>query len=278
MLNDPAIRGLLQWLSLVIARVTPVVVFTPLLGGQGVPRRLRTGVAVAFSIVLVLILAPSQTPPIEPFVFVSLLVKEAVLGVMLALIVRIAFGLFTMCGAIIDGVKLGHHPIGMDPIGDAQVSAIARFLPLLVWTAFLSMGGAGLLVQGLVQTFLSVPPDTMTPGELLAPQRTLSLIPLTQAMIHFAAMFAAPIVAVTFLLDITLGAINRVSPQIQSFFLSMGVKPSVALGVLMLSLPAIVAVAPDWAESVGEALIYTLKADVADLAADAPGRGDDVGQ
>ncbi len=55
-------------------------------------------------------------------------------------------------------------------------------------------------------------------------------------MIAAGVGLAAPVLAATFLSDLSLGLINRVAPQVQVYFVGMPVKAVVGVFVFMLAL------------------------------------------
>ncbi|WP_139709013.1 flagellar biosynthetic protein FliR, partial [Aeromonas allosaccharophila] len=58
-------------------------------------------------------------------------------------------------------------------------------------------------------------------------------------LLRVSLALAAPAMLATFLTDVALGAINRVAPQIQVFFISMSVKPLVSVLLVFLVLGAL---------------------------------------
>ena len=70
------------------------------------------------------------------------------------------------------------------------------------------------------------------PRSAIGAQATPQLVGLLGELFLVAIQLAAPAVIVLFLLDFTLGVLNRAAPQMEMFFFSMTVKGS--LGLLMI--------------------------------------------
>jgi flagellar biosynthetic protein FliR len=66
------------------------------------------------------------------------------------------------------------------------------------------------------------------------------VIRLTASLFIVAIQLVAPALIAIFLVDIALGIINRVAPQIQVFFLSMTIKPLIGILMIFLVLQLIV--------------------------------------
>src|SRR5579859_5627257 len=85
----PALRGGAQIGSLLLARLLPMLVMTPVFGGQTMPRRLRLGIAIAFTAGLLPPFLPLFSKTIPATDYVILLAKEAVIGLILAFFVQV---------------------------------------------------------------------------------------------------------------------------------------------------------------------------------------------
>src|SRR3954447_153856 len=98
----PALRGGAQIGSLLMVRLLPMMVMTPVFGGQTMPRRLRIGIAMAFTAALLPPFFPLFSKTIVPTDYVILLAKEAVVGLILAFFVQIMFETVAAVGALVD--------------------------------------------------------------------------------------------------------------------------------------------------------------------------------
>ena len=59
-------------------------------------------------------------------------------------------------------------------------------------------------------------------------------------MIRIALALASPVLLATFLVDLALGMINRVAPQVQVFFVAMQIKPVVTVLIMVTAIHLIV--------------------------------------
>src|SRR5437763_16218372 len=91
LLDSPALRAALQMASLLFARLLPIIILTPVFGGQTMPRRLRMGLAFVFTVALLPPFLASFTTPIPTAFYSALLAKEAVVRITLAFFVPMVF-------------------------------------------------------------------------------------------------------------------------------------------------------------------------------------------
>jgi flagellar biosynthetic protein FliR len=101
---------------------------------------------------------------------------------------------------------------------------------------FLTLNGHHVVIESLGDSLVAIPLDRF-------PQFSGGVWPFFDLMIRVFAdllaislALAAPLMLATFLTDLALGAINRVAPQIQVFFISMAIKPLVSVLIASLSL------------------------------------------
>ncbi|HEY7120816.1 MAG TPA: flagellar biosynthetic protein FliR, partial [Tepidisphaeraceae bacterium] len=220
-LEIPGLKGAAQIGSLLFARLLPVIVFTPVFGGQTVPRRFRFGLAFLFAVALLPAFYPSFEQVIAPGEYGVLLAKEAVVGMTLSLFVLILFETLSAVGALIDLSRGATLANVLDPMTQNQQSILAVFFTQLALVLFLSIGGVQILMRALADSFILLGPRQLIPTSLVGPAATSEAIGLVGDLFLLAFRMAAPAVIVVFLLDFALGVINRVAPQIQVYFLGL---------------------------------------------------------
>ncbi|MEM6314410.1 MAG: flagellar biosynthetic protein FliR [Planctomycetota bacterium] len=252
LLDDPVLRGLGQWLALVLARLVPLLALTPMLGGQVVPARVRLGAAATLSLVVLLALAPESTPPIAAVPFMLLMIKEAAVGLTLAVVIRVALELLAVVGGLVDAGRTDQQSMLSDPIRQEQSTTLARFLFLGGWTLFLSAGGGVLFIRGLVESFRAIPPTAFAPEDVVNLPTALPVITLVNRMLVAATQIALPVLTITVLVDIALSLLQRVVQQLQTYFIAMAAKPTLGIAALLLTLAASAGLISDWGAGVAE--------------------------
>ena len=93
--------GKISWLpiaGLVFARLLPIVAFTPIFGGSTTPRRYRAGLSILLALTLTPLLLPAQIQDGSGATYVALLAKEALVGLTIAVFIRVLFEMVAALG------------------------------------------------------------------------------------------------------------------------------------------------------------------------------------
>jgi len=207
----------------------------PILGTRNVPMPVRIGLAglIAF--------AAQPTLPVAPVVAldsalaITLIVQQAVIGLSLGFAVRLVFASIEFAGEII-GLQMGLNFAGFfDPISAATATATSRFFGTTVAWLFIVINGHLLVIAALVQSFSAFPvgPEPFAFLHQVQPQRWGAELFSTGLWI------ALPLITMLLFVNLVLGAISRVAPQINIFAVGFPVTLGVGLLGLLLTLPAL---------------------------------------
>ena len=229
----------------VLAWVTPLVwpflralaLFTalPVLGARSVPNRVRIALAAFIALA-----AQPSLPPIEPVPLDSpqallLVAQQLVIGLSLGFAVRLVFAAVEFAGEII-GLQMGLNYAGFfDPLSASTATAASRFFGTMVAWLFIVANGHLLVIGALVHSFTAFPvgPEPFAFLHQVQPQRWGAEIFSTGLWI------ALPLVTMMIFVNLVLGAISRVAPQINIFAIGFPVTLGVGLLGLLLTLPAL---------------------------------------
>jgi flagellar biosynthetic protein FliR len=223
--------------GLLMCRVMPVIIFSPFLGGEVVPTEIKLGVGVMLSVVLFPAVSSSLGAiPTAALPYIALLLKEVFVGVCLAFIVNCIFEATRVAGTLVDTMAGSNNAQLYVPQLGQNVSLFTNLKVQLAVVLFLTLNGHHLVIEALSDSLITIPLDTF-------PKFSRGSWPFFELIIRsFADLLkvslslAAPAMLATFLTDIALGFVNRVAPQIQVFFISMAIKPLVAVAVVFLSI------------------------------------------
>jgi flagellar biosynthetic protein FliR len=207
----------------------------PILGTRSVPMPVRIGLAGLIAI------AAQPTLPVAPVVAldsalaITLIVQQAVIGLSLGFAVRLVFASIEFAGEII-GLQMGLNFAGFfDPISATTATATSRFFGTSVAWLFIVINGHLLVIAALVQSFGAFPvgPEPFAFLHQVQPQRWGAELFSTGLWI------ALPLITMLLFVNLVLGAISRVAPQINIFAVGFPVTLGVGLLGLLLTLPAL---------------------------------------
>ncbi len=230
----------LAWLSpLLWPFLRALALFTalPVLGTRTVPTRVR----IALAAFVALAAQPSMPAPaadlaqiaLDSPTAVLLVIQQLVIGLSLGFAVRLVFAAVEFAGEII-GLQMGLNFAGFfDPLSASTATATSRFFGTLVAWLFIVINGHMLVIAALVQSFHAFPvgPEPLAFLREMQPQRWGAEIFSTGLWI------ALPLITMLLFVNIMLGAISRVAPQINIFAIGFPVTLGVGLLGLMMTLP-----------------------------------------
>ena len=195
---------------LTLIRVSFVVFMMPFYSGEYIPVQVK----VAFCLVLTMAIwphlsFPGELLPRHPFGIMTLLLGEAVLGLMLGLCV---FFIFTgiQTGGEIMGFQMGFTMVTLaDPLSGSQVSITSHLMYMVTFLIFLALDGHLHLLRALADSFTLIPPG----GLRISGPLTGSILELSAGMFFLAVKIAAPVIAALFMVELTLALMGRAAPQ-----------------------------------------------------------------
>jgi flagellar biosynthesis protein FliR len=91
------------------------------------------------------------------------------------------------------------------------------------------------MLEALGDSFVVLKPGDPLPLRLLGTATTFNFISLTADLFLIAFRLSTPVLVVLLVLDVALGLTNRVAPQIQVNFVSMEIKASLGLFVILVT-------------------------------------------
>ncbi|MEP3331944.1 flagellar biosynthetic protein FliR [Sedimentitalea sp.] len=218
------------WHEIVVfLRMSAMVSVIPAFGERAVPMRVKLGIAIAFTLVVMPAL-PLQSAPPDPLVLARLALTEVVVGLALGLGIRL-FVLALQTAGSIAAQSTSLSQI----LGGAAVEPIPAMGYVLVVGGLALAVMAGLHVRAaelMIYSYKIFPSGNFPAG------RDLSVWGVGRIAHAFslAFMLAAPFVITSVLYNLTLGVINRAMPQLMVAFVGA---PVITLGgIFMLFLCA----------------------------------------
>lgn len=229
----------------ILAWITPLVwpflralaLFTslPVLGTRNVPQRVRIALAAFIAFTAQPSLPAPPPVALDSPAMIGLVAQQMVIGLALGFAVRLVFAAVEFAGEVI-GLQMGLNFAGFfDPVSAATATATSRFLGTTIAWLFIVVNGHLLLVGALVQSFAAFPasPEPFAFLAATAPHRWGAELFSTGLWI------ALPLITILLFVNLVLGAISRVAPQINIFAVGFPVTLSIGLLGIVLTLPVL---------------------------------------
>lgn len=205
----------LSWLSLYfwpLLRVLALVTTAPILSERTVPKRVKLGLG----IIITFVIAPSL-PVVEVPIFSAaalwLALQQILIGIALGFTMQFAFAAIRYCGEII-GLQMGlSFATFVDPGSNLNMPILARIMDMLALLLFLVFNGHLWLISLLVDTFHT--------------------LPIGGEPINSNAFLALPIITLLLTVNLALGMLNRMTPQLSVFVIGFPI--TLTVGILLMA-------------------------------------------
>lgn len=230
-------QQLLDWLNPILwpfLRCLALFAGMPLFSQRNVPMPVRVGLALFFAVAAQASLPVMPSLPLDaPGLMLLLVLQQLVIGLAMGFAVRLVFAALEFAGEII-GLQMGLNFAGFfDPGTGSQGTATARFFGTLVAFLFVATNGHLLLIEALAQSFHAFPvgPEPFAFLKTAQPQHW-------GAEIFRAGLWVSlPVVLLLLFVNMALGLVSRVAPQLNVFAIGFPLTVSIGLVGLLATLP-----------------------------------------
>ncbi|MGK9451278.1 flagellar biosynthetic protein FliR [Acidithiobacillus caldus] len=217
-------------------RILALLSTAPVFSASAVPIQVRVGLAAIISVAI----APAL-PTLPAVHFLSgaglvLLVEQIVIGTALGFAVTLIFSAVQFAGSVISlQMGLGFSSF-FDPTTGVQVPTLSNFLNLVVLLLFLALNGQLLVLVVLMRSFTVLPVD---PNLVVHATAWHLLAAAGAAVFSLGMAIAAPVLGALFLVNIALGVLSKLAPQLNLFVVGFPLLIGVGLIGLYLLAPAL---------------------------------------
>ena len=218
---------------LVLARMAGMVLVNPVFGRKGLPMMVRMGLVLSISL-FVLPAAELQAVAVSgltTFGMAEAIIKEVMMGLAIGYVFQLFFSMLYVAGDVLDtlfGFSMGKV---MDPISGIQSSVFAQFINVFFFLYFFATGSHLLMVKIFAYTYEVVPVGVtgFVSNALLS-----YFINLFGSVFGMVIRLTLPFAAAEFVLEVTMGVLMKLIPQIQVFVINIQAK--ILLGLLLMML------------------------------------------
>jgi len=220
----------LSAMTLVLVRVTGLLVFAPFFGSSALPVRAKA----VFSGAVAFLLAPlvSTLPGAHAAVSFSALLGELAVGLLYGLTLTFLNEMLIFAGQLA-GFQFSFSLVNLlDPSSAIQTPLLGDLFQLAGTLIVLAAGLDRILIASLVRSFRAVPLG----GYGLAPASALAVVRAAGGIFFAATELAAPVLAATLLVEIAVALLGKISPQLPVMSLTVPLKTLTGFLVLLGSL------------------------------------------
>lgn len=227
---------IMAWLTPVFwtfLRVLAMFTSAPLFSNRVFPVRARILLA------MLIALASQASMPAQPVIGFNdprvwgVVIQQVGVGLSIGFVIRLVFATMELAGEVI-GFQMGlNFAAFFDPSMNTQASAVARFFAYMASLLFVVLNGHLMVIMAVVRSFEAFPVDQ----NFLQALSLMQLYRLGGEVFASGLWIALPIVGMLMFVNLAMGIMSRVAPQINMFAVGFPVTLSVGLIGIAVTLP-----------------------------------------
>ena len=218
-----------------LTRIMALFVWAPVLSHTAIPMRVKVGMALALTLAIAPVVdSPPLTGLLEARGFVQL-AYNILIGLALGFAVRIVFVGIELAGQLI-GLQIGlGFASYFNPDTNESENVISNFMSILVLLMFLAIDGHLILLSAIADSFRVFPVGAPGTG----PIEPLTLVRSGSDLFAIALTICLPVLGVMLLVNVVLGVMARIAPQLNLFAVGFPLTVLAGLAALTLFLPTL---------------------------------------
>ena len=223
---------LMQWIERVLwvsLRTGGLLMLSPFLGTQAVPKRVRLILALTLSLAFApLIPAPALSAAMDAATFLAV-ARELAIGAALGFMLRIAVEATAMAGELVaQGMGLSFAQM-IDPMRGTQSGVMTQWFMIIAGLLFFALDTHIALLRVLVESFQTLPPAA-TPQSM---STLLDTVPAFSGIIFATGVsLALPAIIAMLALNIAFGVMSRTAPSLNP--IAIGLPAALLAGLVLL--------------------------------------------
>nr|WP_275754619.1 flagellar biosynthetic protein FliR [Sulfurimonas sp. SAG-AH-194-C21] len=213
---------------LLFFRFAALFIAVPIFSHKNIPMQIKTAMAFFFTIVFYSSMPPLQIAINLPTIVLAIL-SEFMLGLVVGIILQLAYHVITFAGGIISFMMGFSMASAIDPQSGVSMPIISQFLSLMGLMVLLSLD-----LHHWVLLFVDSSLKVVPLGGFVMKQDLFDyVIHAASNMFLVGFMIAFPIVALSWLADVIFGMLMKTMPQFNLLVIGFPIKIMVAFVVLI---------------------------------------------
>ncbi|MCH5268032.1 MAG: flagellar biosynthetic protein FliR [Lachnospiraceae bacterium] len=229
----------LEYILLVFIRVTAIVYVAPFFGSQEFPRRLKAIIAFFFTLIVMHGIDYTALEYSSIFSYASFVLKEAITGLLIGLGSRLCLYILNFSGHMVD-MEIGFSMVQeMDPTTSINSTVTANFFSYIFMLFFVVSDMHYFIIDAMFDSYELIP--------MGGAKFTMDLYSIIVSYIvsYFVIGFRIilPIFCCILVINIVLGILAKIAPQMNMFVIGLQLKLFVGLFLIYITLQLFAGVA-----------------------------------
>ncbi|OHD66833.1 MAG: flagellar biosynthetic protein FliR [Spirochaetes bacterium RBG_13_51_14] len=228
-----------QVFLLIMMRMNAMIIIAPFFSSDLIPFRIKALISFLITLVIFpMVAAKGYRLPGDMGGYLLMVLQEVSIGLFLGFLVSVIFAAFQLSGQYLSvQVGFGISEV-LDPIGQVSVPLEGQFKNLIGLLVLLAMNGHHMMIQGVYRSYELAP--IMSANKVFLGGLLKYLLYTFSGMFVVALKIALPVVAIVFLVEVSLGVLARVAPQMNIMMLGFPFKIAISYLVMLVIMPLIV--------------------------------------
>ena len=229
-------QQIMAWLSPVLwpfLRTLAMFSVAPVFSQRAIPMRAKVGMAFVIALCAQVSLIDQPVVSVNSPDALGTVLQQVGIGLAIGFAARLAIAAVEVAGELI-GLQMGlNFASFFDPVSNAQLSAISRFLVQVFTLLFIAINGHLVVLMAVVKSFDAFPVD----GNFMQAVAQMRIHELGSAIFSSALWIALPMMALLLFVNLTMGIISRIAPQMNIFAIGFPVTLTVGMLGITATLP-----------------------------------------
>ena len=235
----------LEYFLLIFIRMTAFLHLAPFYGEQSIPSRVKVTLGL-FLAYLVYTISEPVAPVYDTVTeYAILVIKEVTVGLLIGLAAMICMQIVSFAGRLID-MEIGLSAASlMDPSFHESMTVSGMFLKYIFSFLLITSGMYQYIIKAMIETYTLIP---ITGAKFAIGNLMASFTGFMAQYFVIGFQIALPVFCVIMVMNVVLGILAKVAPQLNLFAVGMQIKILAGLGILYLSM---------WLVPVAAELLFT---------------------
>lgn len=224
------------WLSPVLwpfLRILAVFTAAPVFSSKAFPLRVRIALSLLVAVAAQGALGHQPVISMAGPDAIGVVIQQVGIGLAIGFTVRVVFSAVELAGEVV-GFQMGlNFASFFDPSLNTQSSAAARFYGQIAALLFVVLNGHVMVLMAVVRSFETFPVDQ----NFLEALKKMKLYELGADLFASGLWIALPMVGMLMFVNLALGIVSRVAPQMNIYSVGFPVTLSVGLIGMAITLP-----------------------------------------
>ncbi|BCN31518.1 flagellar biosynthetic protein FliR [Anaeromicropila herbilytica] len=220
----------LEFIILILVRISTFIFTAPIFNLSDVPIRVKAGLSLFITIVLSQVIVYTPLQYVGDIGYASLLIKEAIVGLIIGFVANICSTIVLFAGEIID-MEIGFSMVQiLDPVSKNTTTITGNFYSYLVTLMLLVTNLHHFLIQAIVDVYKAIPIG----GAKISANMYVIMVRFVVDFFVIGFRIVLPVFAATLLVNVVLAILAKVAPQLNMFVVGLQLKVFVGLFILLL--------------------------------------------